>query len=129
MKKKKSPKHTKGKPQKKAQNKAKITTVRKEPANKAGMTPLGDRVLVRPQVGETTTAFGIIIPDTAKEKPETGVVVAVGPGKKTDSGTVLPMSVKVGDKVMFSKYGFDEVKVAGVEYYLISEANILAILS
>lgn len=93
------------------------------------MTPLGDRVLVRPQVGETTTAFGIIIPDTAKEKPETGVVVAVGPGKKTDSGTVLPMSVKVGDKVMFSKYGFDEVKVAGVEYYLISEANILAILS
>jgi chaperonin GroES len=129
MKKKKSPKHTKAKPQKKAQNKAKITIVKKAPANKAGMAPLGDRVLVKPQIGETTTAFGIIIPDTAKEKPETGVVVAVGPGKKTDSGSVLAMSVKVGDKVLFSKYGFDEVKVAGVEYYLISESNILAILN
>jgi len=101
----------------------------KKTTNAVGMTPLGDRVLVKPQVGETTTAFGIIIPDTAKEKPETGVVVAVGPGKKTDTGATMPMSVKVGDKVMFSKYGFDEVKVAGVEYYLISETNILAILN
>lgn len=128
MKKKKSQKSTKAKPQKKAQNKAKKTIVKKAPQNTVGMSPLGDRVLVKPQVGETTTAFGIIIPDTVKEKPETGVVVAVGPGKKTDNGNVLPMSVQVGDKVLFSKYGFDEVKVAGVEYYLISEANILAIL-
>ncbi|HEV8666616.1 MAG TPA: co-chaperone GroES [Candidatus Paceibacterota bacterium] len=93
------------------------------------MTPLGDRVLVKPQANETTTAFGIIIPDTAKEKPETGVVVAVGPGKKNESGNVVPVGVQVGDKVMFSKYGFDEVKVSGQEYYLISEANILAILN
>ncbi len=92
-------------------------------------TPYGDRVLVKPQAAEATTAFGIIIPDTAKEKPETGVVVAVGPGKKSDTGATVPMSVKVGDKVMFSKYGFDEIKLAGVEYYLISESNILAILS
>lgn len=106
--------------QKKAEHKAN---------NKTGMTPLGDRVLVKPQAGETTTAFGIIIPDTAKEKPETGTVVAVGPGKKTESGAVVPVSVKVGDKVMFSKYGFDEIKLAGVEYYLIREENILAILN
>jgi len=120
-------KKTNKKPVKSAPKKAKKAAPK--PQNNAGMTPLGDRVLVKPQVGETTTAFGIIIPDTAKEKPETGVVVAVGPGKKTDNGSVVPVGVKVGDKVMFSKYGFDEVKVAGVEYYLISEANILAILN
>ena len=120
----------KSKSKKKVVKKAK-KTLKKAPvlSNKAGMMPLGDRVLVKPQVQETTTAFGIIIPDSAKEKPETGVVVAVGPGKKTDNGSVVPVGVKVGDKVMFSKYGFDEVKVAGVEYYLISEANILAILN
>ena len=120
----------KKKPTKKVVKKAKKSApMQKKTTNAVGMTPLGDRVLVKPQVGETTTAFGIIIPDTAKEKPETGVVVAVGPGKKTENGNVVPVGVKVGDKVMFSKYGFDEVKVAGVEYYLISEANILAILS
>lgn len=124
MKKKKLQKKAKAKTQKKTIHKAKKTA-----PNKAGMTPLGDRVLVKPQMGETTTAFGIIIPDTAKEKPETGVVVAVGPGKKTENGSMMPVGVKVGDKVMFSKYGFDEVKVGGVEYYLISETNILAILN
>jgi chaperonin GroES len=125
MKKKKSTKKVLKKVKKSASTRKKAPAV----SNKAGMMPLGDRVLVKPQIGETTTLSGIIIPDTAKEKPETGVVVAVGPGKKSDSGTTLPMSVKVGDKVMFSKYGFDEVKVAGVEYYLISESNILAILN
>jgi chaperonin GroES len=129
MKKKKSPKGAKAKPQKKPKNKVKKATAKTASANKAGMVPLSDRVLVKPQLGETTTAFGIIIPDTAKEKPETGVVVAVGPGKKTESGAVVPVGVKVGDKVMFSKYGFDEVKVAGVEYYLIREENILAVLN
>jgi chaperonin GroES len=122
MKKKKSVKKTSPKQKK-------ITKKVAAPANKVGMMPLGDRVLVKPEIGETTTAFGIIIPDTVKEKPETGVVVAVGPGKKTESGATIQMSVKVGDKVMFSKYGFDEVKVAGVEYYLIKEENILAILN
>ncbi len=126
MKKKKSAKKAVTKAKKSAPKQKKVEN---RPANKAGMMPLGDRVLVKPQIGETTTASGIIIPDTAKEKPETGVVIAVGPGKKTDSGATIPVSVQVGDKVMFSKYGFDEIKVAGVEYYLISEANILAILN
>ncbi|HUD02918.1 MAG TPA: co-chaperone GroES [Candidatus Paceibacterota bacterium] len=94
--------------------------------------PLGDRVLVKPfkpEDAHKTTSFGIIIPDTsAKEKPEQGTVVAVGPGKKNEDGRVVPMSVKVGDKVMFSKYGFDEIKVNGVEYYIVTESSILAIL-
>ena len=124
MKKKKSQKKAQAKPQKKAP----VSTTNK-PKSSIGMTPLGDRVLVKPQVQETTTAFGIIIPENAKEKPETGFVVAVGPGKKADNGTVVPLSVAVGDKVLFSKYGFDEVKLAGVEYYLIKEDNILAILN
>jgi chaperonin GroES len=126
MKKKKS---TKKAVSKSRRSKAGIPTKASGQKNNIGMMPLGDRVLVKPEAGETTTAFGIIIPDTAKEKPETGTVVAVGPGKKSDTGATMPMSVKVGDKVMFSKYGFDEVKLAGVEYYLISETNILAILN
>ena len=100
--------------------------------NKAGITPLGERVLVKPFTAEQmgkTTSFGIIIPETVdKEKPEQGIVVAVGPGKKNEAGHVVPLSVKVGDKVMFSKYGFDEIKVNGVEYYMIAESSILAIL-
>jgi chaperonin GroES len=99
-------------------------------SSKVGMQPTGDRVLVKPASAETTTtSFGIIIPDSAKEKPETGIVVAVGPGKKTDDGKVVPVSLKVGDKVMFSKYGYDEVKVDGTEYYLVREENILAVLN
>lgn len=97
--------------------------------NKAAVSPLGDRVLLKPLAPETVTSFGIIIPDTAKEKPEQGTVVAVGPGKRTDDGKLVPVSVKVGERVMFSKYGYDEVKVDGVEYYLVSEANILAVLN
>lgn len=96
--------------------------------------PLGDRILIKPLAPEEmegkTTSFGIIIPDTvSKEKPEQGTVVAVGPGKRGDDGKLVAPSVKVGDKVMFSKYGFDEVKVGGQEYYIVSESNILAILS
>ena len=99
--------------------------------NKAGMTPTGDRVLVKPYGLEDglVTSFGIIIPDSAKEKPETGVVVAVGPGKRSDDGKVMPVALRVGDKVMFSKYGYDEVKVDGKEYYLVREENILAVLN
>jgi len=96
---------------------------------KTALSPLGDRVLLKPLAPETVTSFGIIIPDTAKEKPEQGTVIAVGPGKKTDDGKLVPVSIKVGDRVLFSKYGFDEVKVNGVEYYLVSEANILAVLN
>lgn len=118
--------------------KAKKKAVKKAPVSKkavvkkSGLTPTGDRVLVKPlSVDEagTTTSFGIIIPDTAKEKPEQGTVVAVGPGKRGDDNELVPVSVKVGDRVMFSKYGYDEVKVGGVEYYLVREENILAVLN
>jgi chaperonin GroES len=92
--------------------------------------PVGDRVLVQPEsAADTKTASGIIIPDTAhKEKPERGTVVAVGEGKRTDKGDVIPMRVKVGDTVIFSKYGFDEVKIDDTEYYILNESNILAVV-
>ena len=91
--------------------------------------PIGDRILVEAVEEKELKKGGIIIPDTAKEKPETGTVVAVGPGKKNENGTVVPVGVQVGDKVMFSKYGFDEIKLKGEDYYLISENNIFAILN
>ncbi len=99
--------------------------------NSIGVTPLSDRVLVKPidTTQGTTTSFGIIIPDTVgKEKPEQGTVVAVGPGKYGDDNELIPLSVAVGDRVMFSKYGYDEVKINGVEYYVLPESSILAIL-
>ncbi|MES2014529.1 MAG: co-chaperone GroES [Patescibacteria group bacterium] len=95
--------------------------------------PLHDKVVIKPlslEESGSRTLSGIIIPDTAKEKPEQGRVVAVGPGKWNEDGEMrIPVSVKVGDKVMFSKYGYDEVKVNGVEYFLVNESNILAILN
>jgi len=101
--------------------------------NTVGVAPLGDRVLIKPlsveEMSGATTSFGIIIPDTAKEKPEQGTVVAVGPGRRNDAGVLVPVAVNVGDKVMFSKYGFDEVKVMGQQYYIVSEQNILVILN
>ncbi len=94
--------------------------------------PLGDRIVVKPLSPEEMgmrTPSGIIIPDSVKEKPEQGKVVAVGPGKLSEHGAGrMPVSVKVGDRVLFSKYGYDEVKVNGVEYYLVIESNILAVL-
>ncbi len=118
-------------PKKKVVKKAKKSTAVRMVAvtkSKAGMIPLGDRVLVKPTPQDTVTSFGIIIPDNAKEKPEHGVVVAVGAGKRADNGTLIPVALKVGDKVLFSKYGYDEVKVNGTEYYLVREDNILAVL-
>ena len=101
----------------------------KKVEKKLRVVPLGDRVVVEPEKFEERTAGGIIIPDTARqEKPEKGTVVAVGEGKMNDDGRVLPMRLKVGDKVMFSKYGFDEIKIDGIEYFIIAEANIVAIL-
>ena len=95
------------------------------------IAPLGDRVVIKPlsadEIG-TTTASGIIIPDSVKEKPMEGTVIAVGPGKYED-GIRIPVSVKPGDRVMFSKYGFDEIKMNGVEYYVISESNVLAVIT
>ncbi len=94
--------------------------------------PLGDRVLVEPLSDEerqTKTKLGIVIPDTVeKEKSERGRVVAVGQGRMTDEGKLIPMSVKKGQIVLFSKYGPDEIKVGGKEYYIIKEDNILAVI-
>lgn len=94
--------------------------------------PLGDRVLVEPlsdEEREKTTKLGIVIPDTVeKEKSERGKVIAVGPGRMTDEGKLIPLSVKKGQTVIFSKYGPDEIKVGEKEYYIIKEENILAIL-
>ncbi len=102
-------------------------------ANTSGIMPLQDRVVIKPLSGEEmgrTLASGIIIPETIdKEKPEQGIVVAVGPGKVGDDNVVVPVRVSIGDRVMFSKYGYDEVKVGGVEYYIVSENNILAVLT
>ncbi len=90
--------------------------------------PLHDRVVVKPSSKEEHSLSGIILPDTAsREKPERGTVVAVGGGKYED-GDLLPMTVKVGDTVLFSKYGYDEVKIDGTEYFILSESSILAIL-
>jgi chaperonin GroES len=92
--------------------------------------PLGDRVLVKPTLSDSKkTESGIIIPDTVdKEKPEQGKVIAVGTGKRNDSGDFVPMQVKKGDIVVFSKYGPDEVKIDGEEYYIIREDLLLAII-
>lgn len=98
---------------------------------KINIKPLGDRVLVEPRdpAEGKKTAGGIIIPETvSKERSEEGTVVAVGPGKRGEDGKVVPVAVKKGDRVLFAKYGPDEVKVEGKEYFIISEANILAVI-
>ena len=91
--------------------------------------PLHDRVLVQPLDGEEKTAGGIIIPDTAKEKPSEGKVIAVGPGAKTEDWKILPMEVKVGDLVLFGKWSGTEVKIDGVEYSIMKESDIMGIMS
>ncbi len=85
--------------------------------------PLADRVLIEPTAAETTTASGIIIPDTAKEKPQEGIVVAAGPGKKDE-----PTTVKVGDKVLYGKYSGSELKLDGKDYLIVKEADLLGII-
>ena len=91
--------------------------------------PLSDRVLVRPISKTETTKSGIVIPDTVeKERAEQGEVIAVGPGKLLDSGKVQPLAVKVGDKVMFKKYGPDEVKVDGKDLLILEESDIIAVI-
>ena len=112
--------------------KAKIVKKSKKVSLKSdfGIKPLGDRILLKPISADemNTTSSGIIIPETvSKEKPEQGIVIAVGDGK-WDDGVKVPMSVKVGDKVVFSRYGYDEVKLDGEEYYILKEENILAVI-
>ena len=89
--------------------------------------PLHDRVLIEVLEGEEKTAGGIIIPDTAKEKPQEGEIVAIGSGAKTEDGKIIPMDVKVGDKVLFGKWSGTEVKIDGVEYSIMKEADIMGI--
>ena len=90
--------------------------------------PLGDRVVIKVSEGDMKTASGIVLPDTAKEKPQEGEVVAVGTGKMLDNGTRAQMEVKTGDRVLFSKYSGSEVKVDEQNYLVIRESDILAIL-
>ncbi len=91
--------------------------------------PLSDHVLIEPIRAEEKTAGGIFLPETAdKEKSEQGMVIAVGDGKKTDEGKIVPVSVRAGQKVLFTKYGPQEIKVDGKEYLIASETDILAII-
>ena len=92
------------------------------------LRPLHDRVIVKRLDNERTTASGIVIPESAAEKPDQGEVVAVGPGKRTEDGKVLPMDVQVGDKVLFGKYAGQTVKVDGDEVLVIREDEILAVI-
>lgn len=92
------------------------------------LKPLGDRVLVRREDAEEKTAGGIIIPDTSKEKPSKGSVVAIGEGARDDKGNIIPMNLKVGDKVFFTKWGGTELKVDDEELLIMKESDILAII-
>lgn len=95
----------------------------------ATIKPLEDRVLVQPLEAEQTTASGLVIPDTAKEKPQEGKVIATGPGRTDDNGKWIPMDLAAGDIVIFSKYGGTEVKYDGFEYLLLNARDILAVVT
>ena len=90
--------------------------------------PLHDRIIVERLEEETKTAGGIIIPDTAKEKPQQGKVIAVGKGKKTEDGKLLPLDVKVGDKILFGKYSGTEIKIEGKEFLMMREDDVLGVI-
>ncbi|MCB0384987.1 MAG: co-chaperone GroES [Bdellovibrionales bacterium] len=96
---------------------------------KLNVRPLHDRILVRRLDESETTAGGIIIPDTAKEKPQRGEIVATGSGRVTEDGKVLPLEVKAGDKVLFSKYAGTELKLDGVEFLMMREEDVLGIFN
>jgi len=91
--------------------------------------PLEDRIVVRPSAAEQVTASGLVIPDTAQEKPQEAEVIAVGPGRVDDKGTRIPVDVSVGDMVIFSKYGGTELKYNGEEYLVLSARDVLAIVT
>jgi len=98
-------------------------------AKKFSLQPLEDRIVVKPSEEEETTASGLVIPDTAKERPQEGEVIAVGPGRFNEAGTErIPMDVKAGDKVIYSKYGGTEIKIEGDEYLILSARDVLAIV-
>lgn len=92
------------------------------------LKPLGDRVIVQPKAKEETTRSGIVLPDTASEKPQEGTVLSVGPGRVLDNGKRVSMDVKAGDAVLFAKYSGSEVKLDGEEYLVIRESDLLAVV-
>lgn len=93
------------------------------------VTPLGDRVFVKVSASEERTSGGIFLPDSAKEKPQVGEVVAIGPGKRNDDGSRQALEVSIGDKVLYSKYAGTDIKLGTEEYVLLSEKDILAVVS
>ena len=107
-----------------------MTTIdfRKDTDVSVSIKPLEDRILVKSLEAETTTASGLVIPDTAKEKPQEGEVLAVGPGRMTDKGVRVAMDINVGDRVIYSKYGGTEIKHGGQEFLLLSARDVLAIV-
>ncbi|HEY4032471.1 MAG TPA: co-chaperone GroES [Ktedonobacteraceae bacterium] len=92
------------------------------------LRPLGDRVVIRPLARETITTSGIVLPDTAKEKPQQGEILAVGPGKVLDNGKRITLEVKIGQRILFAKYSGTEVKIEGEEYLILRESDILGIV-
>jgi chaperonin GroES len=97
-------------------------------ATKVKIKPLEDRIVVQANEAETTTASGIVIPDTAKEKPQEGTVISVGPGRVDDNGKRVPIDVAVGDVVIYSKYGGTEVRYSGEDYLVLSARDVLAVI-
>jgi chaperonin GroES len=93
----------------------------------AKLKPIGDKIVVKAEPGEDKTKSGIVLPDTAKEKPQVGTVIAVGTGRVLDSGDRVPLEVKIGDKVIFAKYGGTEIKIDNEELIILQERDILAI--
>lgn len=92
------------------------------------LQPLEDRIVVKPQDAEATTASGLVIPDTAKEKPQQGEVLAVGAGRRSDSGDLIPMDVSQGDTVVYSKYGGTEITIEGDDLLILSARDVLAVV-
>jgi chaperonin GroES len=100
----------------------------KKEATKMDFRPLHDRILVERIESEEKSVGGIILPDTAKEKPQQGKVISVGPGKRTEDGTVLPLTVKEGDKILFGKYSGSDIKLDGTEYLILKEDDVLGLI-
>lgn len=124
-------KKTSKKAPKKAAKKTKKKVAHSKKVQKKGIEPLGDRVLVKlvTTVAEERSPSGIILPSSKDEKPERGKVIAVGEGRVNEAGNIVPMRVSVGDFIIFSKYGFDEVTVGDADYVIVAESSILAIIN
>jgi chaperonin GroES len=104
------------------------TNYTQKEADRMNLKPLSDRIVVKPLEAEEKTASGIVLPDTAKEKPQEGEVMAVGPGKVLENGTRQEMELKVGDKIIYSRYAGTEIKIKGVEYLILRQDDVLALV-